>query len=1152
MKTLLNVTLLAILTFLFSCHPQRTELLLNQKDFLNPPQSVKVHAWWHWIDGAITKEGITKDLEVMKKQGIVQATILNISLFKGKNFGVPEVKFNTPRWYEMFQWALQEADRLGIHIGIHNCDGWSSSGGPWITPELSMKQFMWTKTFVNGGKDVSVNLSKPYAIKDYYRDVAVVAYKSGQQDNSFHVAHPKMMINDSINASCLYDGNPVSSAILKKGDFIKISFDSDFTAEKIVIHPRKTFTWNDMSKFISKFDLLVSEDGEKFKKIQELSLVGLNKNISIKIPATKARYFKLELTDMSDINDWLKYNVAEVELLKENERPLYSPSIPYLLEKTVCVKSSDKKYFDTIEPVNDKETIIEENAVVDLTGKMSADGTLNWNAPEGNWCVLRFGYTTTGAVNGPATKEGEGLECDKMDTAALNFHFKNYPEKLIQTAGKYNGNTFKFFLIDSWECAYQNWTQNFPSEFEKLRNYKLINWIPVLCGETVGSAELSEGFLYDFRKTIADLIENNYYKHFSELCHQNHLELHCEVIYGDANYPPLDILKSNSYIDLPMFEFWSGHNKNSITEYTATVLPVVSFPAYSSVLYDKPVIGSEAYTAMAHYSESPSFLKPFGDRAFCSGINQLILHSSVHQPLDKQPGMTLGPFASHFNRNNPYWNLATGWITYQSRIQYVLQNTETVSDILYFIGDQLPQFIDNNFVDSLPSGYYANACNYDILKNKATVKDGKINLSANQNYSILILADNAIMELSSLQRIAELVKEGAIVYGNKPFKQLSLKGLKENKTIFAELADQLWGKGEDNNKEMNEYGKGKIFWGKPIAWVLKQIEIHPDFGTNRSDSLDLMYIHKTNGKQDIYFVFNQQDRAFNRECVFRMKGKVPEIWNPETGTIVSPSVYSVENDQIRIPVSFKPRESFIFVFTDGSMNYIQKVNTGDNQIFPMKKLADSVHSIPQAYLTDKGYSFVTEQSGEYNFTTNTNNVIHVKLKKPEVTEIKDFKGMIEFTPAYDAVIKPVEISNLKSYTDFPEKEIKYFSGFAKYTIEFKLPEDYSSANDSVLLNFGNTEATAKITLNGQFLSYLWMPGTSLNVNGLLKQDNKLEIVIANTFRNRIIGDYIEFGELKNVWTSAPVNQFLDKNKPLKPSGVIGPLQIIKYPKQIAE
>ena len=252
---------------------------------------------------------------------------------------------------------------------------------------------------------------------------------------------------------------------------------------------------------------------------------------------------------VDDCKRYLPFTISELELLKTGEEPLYSPSIPYVLGKTVSVKATRDQFYFTRTNDEIQKSIIPEKEIIDLSGKMSADGSLNWVAPEGNWAILRFGFTTTGSTNSPATKEGKGLECDKMDTTAVNLHFNNFPSKLIEKAGDFTGNTFKFLLIDSWECGYQNWTDNLPNEFKKRRGYNLMSYLPVLCGEMVGSSEESEAVLFDFRKTIAELIGQNYYGHFSKLAHRNELELHGEVIYGNATYPPLDILKSTECLD---------------------------------------------------------------------------------------------------------------------------------------------------------------------------------------------------------------------------------------------------------------------------------------------------------------------------------------------------------------------------------------------------------------------------------------------------------------------------------------------------------------------------------------------------------------------------------------------------------------------------
>lgn len=1141
---------LAILSFfilIFSCTPtQKVEFA--ETGFKNPPSNIKIHTWWHWVDGNITKDGITKDLEAMYSQGIVQATILNVGLFNDRDFGVKKVRFGSDEWFEMFQWALSEAKRLDISIGVHNCDGWSSTGGPWITPEKSMKQYVWSKILVNGGQTVRATLKQPLELHNYYKDVAVVAYKTDETSSSFQQAAPKIMLNDATTATNLTDGNPVSGVNVKRGDFLGISSEMPMSFDHIAIHTRRSFMWGNADDFVSSFTLQTSNDGKKFNKVADFTIKGLNKTGQITVPQTTVRYVRVFISDLSKIDDYMPVTISELELLKTGERPLFSQSIPYLSEKTSSIKSAHEQFFYAKGNNETVKNIPSGNEIVMLTDKMNADGTLNWEAPAGNWAILRFGYTTTGAINGPGTKEGTGLECDKMDTTAANLHFSNFPSKLIEKAGNFTGNTFKFLLIDSWECAYQNWTDNFQNEFEKRRGYSLLSYLPVLCGELVGSAEESEAVLFDFRKTIAELIEQNYYEHFSKLCHQQKLQLHAEVIYGNANYPPLDILKTTQCVDLPMYEYWTSTNSANLVEYHPSAGPELNLPSCAAIGYEKQVVAAESYTGMAHYSESPNVLKPFGDKAYCSGINQFILHSYVHQPTDNKPGMTLGQFASHFNRNNLFWPFVSEWINYQSRIQYVLQQGITAPDVLYYLGDQLPQYFEYNPSNTLPFGYQVNACNFDILKNRIAIVDGKLCLNNAASYSLLSLSAYPYMNLETLQRIETLVKEGAMVYGPKPLYPLTKADLTNNSKAFHELADQIWGKSDGNIE--NNYGKGKVFWGMPIGEVLEKIGLAPDFGTNQKEVNTFHFIHKKVGDTDIYFVANQQSIGLTRECLFRVADKTPEIWNPEDGSMVQPAIFRYENDQIRIPVSFKPFESKLFVFKSGKpADYISTVKHNGKQIFPSSENAES---ISQVSFTKGVYAVNTELTGDYTFITNGKKSFSGAFTQAEEMKIPNFTGSIQFETAYKATIPTVEINSLQSFTESSNPDIRFFSGNAHYQLKFKTPAGFENSKDSILLDIGEFGSVARVSLNGKHFGDLWKSGTKLNVTGLLKTENVLDITVANVYRNRLIGDLVQFNKIQNLWTSSPIQQFLDKNKPLIPSGLMGPLKLIKANLQICD
>ncbi|HEU0227850.1 MAG TPA: glycosyl hydrolase, partial [Arachidicoccus soli] len=399
--------LILLLSQLNICQSQS---ILSSTEFRSPPVSSHVHTWWHWISGNITKDGITRDLESMKKQGISQATILNVGGFVSAKVDVPQIKFNTPEWYEMFQFALKEAKRLGITIGVHNSDGWSTSGGPWISEEMSMKTYVWSKTYIQGESTVNIKLEQPQATNNYYRDYAVIAFPTEENANSFAKAKPEIYINNRNTAKLLFDGNPKSKITVQKGDIININFTSDFTTSKIALFPYLAFTWSNMAEFSSNFVLSSSIDGNSFSKITDLSFVGLNKSIELAFPETKAKFFRLECKNITE-----SCPIGELELMNDNDIPSYSPQISNMQEKTVSVSALSESCFDkTVQTSNNG---IPKNSVIDLTNYVSSDGVLNWRAPKkGNWCIIRFGYTTTGVLNAPATPEGLGLECDKMDS----------------------------------------------------------------------------------------------------------------------------------------------------------------------------------------------------------------------------------------------------------------------------------------------------------------------------------------------------------------------------------------------------------------------------------------------------------------------------------------------------------------------------------------------------------------------------------------------------------------------------------------------------------------------------------------------------------------------------------------------------------------
>ncbi len=1068
--------------FLLAGCKQSEVIKLNPEEFKNPPVSSSVHAWWHWVDNAITREGITKDLEAMKKQGISTATILNVGLFNEPDLGVPQVKFGTDEWYQMFEWALSEANRLGMTLGAHNCDGWSSSGGPWIDPENSMKRCIWSKTIVEGGKEIEMKLPEPKGNLDFYRDISVIAYPVTGNLSSFQFAKPDVSVNASLTGNTLYDGNPFSVLEVSNGTVIDIVFGKEFPASKIAIHPRVGFAWGSLQNIHYQFDLKISSDNKTFRTIKQFEGPALNRTSILDAGSLNATRYRLEFRNLTGAGS---IDISEVELLDKDEKPAYMTAIPFHLEKTVSTMADNLKDFKVNSMDSTGAVAIKD--IIDLTRYMNSDGILKWDAPVGNWELLRIGYTTTGSQNAPATNAGRGLECDKMDSAALNLHFRSFPAKLVAHAGKFAGNTFEYIFIDSWECGYQNWTGNFASEFENRRHYSITNWLPVICGVTVDNTEATERFLNDYQLTIAELIEDNYYSHFSQLCQQNGVKSHAEIIYGGTGYPPLDILKSNSYVDVPMFEFWASPDQETkFAKYKPVSGPAIDMPAYAGALYGKNVVPAEAYTGYANFSETPWDLKLFGDNAFCAGINQMVLHSYVHQPFERKPGVTLGQFGQSFNRHNPWWDFASQWFTYHSRVQNILQQGVPVADILYFTGDRFFDDQDNKGIYDVPEGYRIQKCNMDILMNHCTVNNGELMLDNGMSYKVLLLPNDIYMNLSSLKRIAELVKEGAVIAGPRPHKVPGNLNYAENEKELNKLSKEIWGYDGEKNSAKVAFGKGMVYSEGNLKDILEEQKVTPDFSVQGNETGRLIFIHKRIGNDNVYYVVNQEDKTVNCESVFRINGKIPEIWNPQYGTMCNAGNYSESDGNTRIRYKFQPRESVFFVFRDKTSGDLVKCQSFDNK---------------------------------YTLETFTGTLTFEEIPEKE----------------------PVKISSFVSLTASGDPDIKFYSGKAGYSLNFDLPAELLS-HKPLFLSVDDITTPYEISLNGSLIGCSAFPGHRFDVSSAAKEKgNVVEIRIANPYRNRIIGDYIQYGSLKELWTTSPVSSLPDKDKPLLESGILGPL-----------
>ncbi len=549
---------------------------------------------------------------------------------------------------------------------------------------------------------------------------------------------------------------------------------------------------------------------------------------------------------------------------------------------------------------------IPSSELITLTKHLDSSGRLTWDVPEGAWTILRVGHVPTGVHNHPAPPEGDGLEVDKLSKEALDTHWAGLMAKVVADSGKLSGKVLNNVLIDSYEVGDQNWSPKFREEFLHRRGYDPLPFLPVITGCTIDSREKSERFLWDLRRTIADLYADNYFGHMAELCHKNGLLFSTEP-YGNGGF---DNIQAGGTADIPMGEFWLGGG----------TLETAKLAASTGHVYGRPVIGAESFTGddvRGRWLEEPYDLKALGDMAFSLGINRYIFHRYAMQPwTNLKPGMTMGPWGTHLERTQTWWTEAATWMKYIQRCQYLLQSGRFVADACYFYGEDAPNDLRYGpaLSPKLPAGFDYDGCDLKTFKSM-TVKDGRIQLPSGMSYAVLVLPESKFMTPAVAAKVRELVKAGATVVAPKPSKSPSLQGYPSCDNQISVIADQVWGPGKESDPLVHIYGKGRVVSGKPLGDVLKGLNVKPDFEFAPHDyGTKLVYIHRKVQGTDVYFVSNQNQRNTLATCTFRSGDRVPELWHPESGQIEDAPAYSTRNGQSVVQLRFAPSESVFVVF----------------------------------------------------------------------------------------------------------------------------------------------------------------------------------------------------------------------------------------------
>ena len=1083
-----QIVVLSLLAWTVVCpvDAQQTRSLRDQ--FQNPSDEAKPWTFWYWMYGAVSKEGITADLEAMKHAGLGGTYLMPI---KGVSEGAQyngKAQQLTPEWWEMVRFSMEEADRLGLKLGMHICDGFALAGGPWITPKESMQKVVWSDTIVDGGKLNALRLPQPEAYENYYEDIALFALPVEDAADEMPAKITCVNLATANNVKSAQTVNMDAAGVIRSSYpcYIQYEYKQPFTCRNIEI------VLNGNNYQAHRLKVMASDDSVNYRFVKQLvparqGWQNTDENSTHSIPATTARYFRFYWTpegsepgseDM-DAAKW-RPNLKIKQLRLHQEARLNQWEGKAGLVWRVAESTSEEEI--------GKEDCYSLSQVINLTEQYknapashSKEKIITAVLPKGKWKLLRMGHTATGHTNATGGG-GKGLECDKFNPRTVRKQFDNwFAQAFVKTHPEVARRVLKYMHVDSWECGSQNWSDSFAKEFRTRRGYDLLPYLPLLAGIPMESAGRSEEILRDVRTTIAELVVDVFYQVLSDCAKEYDCQFSAECV---APTMVSDGLLHYQKVDLPMGEFWLNsptHDKPN------DMLDAIS----GAHIYGKNIIQAEGFTEVrGTWDEYPAMLKALLDRNYALGINRLFYHVYVHNPwLDRQPGMTLDGIGLFFQRNQTWWDKgAKAFSEYATRCQSLLQYGHPVTDIAVFTGEEVPRrsVLPERLVPSLPGlfgterveserirlanegqplrvrpvgvthsanmadpekwvnplrGYAYDSFNKDALLRLAKAKNGRMKLAEGMGYKVVVLPlsrpmnPKPVLSPEVRKKMDELKAAGVIVPA-LPYTE----------------------------EDFSAYG-------------LERDMIVPE---------DISWTHRSGELGDIYFVANQREETRTFTASMRICGKKPECWNPVTGEMNTHPSYHIHGKRTEVTLTLAPNES-VFI------------------VFPTEEAADKERTS-----TDK----------------------REPLNRTLETE--------EYTVTFLATGKTVVRKDLFDWSKEEDEQIRYYSGTAVYKATFRW-KDKLKKGQPVYLNLGKVCNLATVRVNGIDCGTVWTAPYRADIMSALKKGtNELEIEVTNTWANALKGMDEGKAPYDGIWTNA---KYRKQEDTLLPAGILGILTI---------
>jgi len=1095
-----------------------------ESGFANPPASAQPRVYWFWLFNRVNKAGITRDLEQFRAKGISGVNLICNGGYAGAA-PLPGVKYQSPEWWELFRHAVKEAKRLQLELGFNLSASCWVMLGPWVTPDTAMKKVVQADLSVEGPQQFSSKLPQPDTVDDYYHDYCVQAIPHKGAGVTIHPAEiidltAKLQPDGRLN----WDVPPGHWTILRTG--YTVTTEGQF---KHAYPDGDTFAGGNGYQI----DFLNSAAfDDHFKHLGEPLLKAARE------AGGHLAYFWSDSWEAGKLT-WTQDFPDQFRKYRGYDLKPYLCLLPGAITWTdytatfTATATTHTLAFEGTDLASGDNTVFLDNVQMDSAGGTSVP-------------VANFGFETPtigsghryNPEGGTWTFSGNGDHPSGSGLCGNGSAFGNPPARqgkqmaFLQGTGTISqaicglrpGTRYRItFCAAQRPGNAQTWNVNLDNA--------VIGRCQPRAGVTLVNDEVSARFRADFDRTIQDCLANNFYGHFTEVCHQNGMIMGSEAA-GPNNIPPEDALKNLGRCDFPAGEFWVNYNAPDHFNRDSGLRLNLKQTASAAHVYGRRQAQAESFTQMegdrTHWSFGPSELKPYANDAFCEGINRIMLHQATCQPpADGKPGYEFCA-GQHFTPNLTWWEQSPTFFTYLSRCSYLLQQGTFVGDVCFYLGEEPPTLAPPKYLNpALGAGYDCDYCNAEVLLTRMSVKAGRIVLPDGTSYRMLVLQNcvsplpaiasrvgayqnlrvspipSKAMSVGVVKKLRDLIRAGATIIGAPPEQAVGLKDYPQCDIEVQSIAAEIWGGLDGTNQTERRFGKGRIIWGKSPREVLREDGVEPDFTFPRQDAQpdECDYIHRTAGDAEIYYVINRNPQPTTLDCTFRVTGRQPEIFDPVSGCIRLATAFHQADGGTTLPLEFDRFGSYFVVFR--------------------RPIAQEV----AGKAASNALKLVQGQNlpGPWN---------------------------VAFDPAWGGPTK-VEFPELASWTQRPEDGIKFYSGTATYRKTFDLSNATETANGNhhqpkrLFLDLGEVKEVANVRLNGQKLGILWCSPWRIEITNAVKPTgNELEIDVINLWANRVIGDF-SLPKAKRISHTHEAFRFdmLTKNTTLIESGLLGPVTL---------